>query len=336
MNTTYKILWIEDSEDFYDTTEGLISEIVQDNSMVPQIKYYSQYQQYQAEELVSFDAEIFNQYDQLIIDYALSGITGDQVIRELRERQIYTDIVFYSSEFQKMQDELKNGVPLDGVFLADRDDLTRIVNNVIKKNIRREYNIANVRGLIMDSSSEFDYICRITAVDLFEKLSDPKKDEIIQKAIMFVTEAEKQSSQNFEKLKKKHGKSFINEAMNSVEYVMSNKNRYEIMALILKEYEFAQSIPGSFVDDYESNVIKPRNKLAHAKLYYGECKKRIHIAKKRQVMKCNQNCENCGSAYDIDSCEELRRKLFEYYTLFTKIDSDTNKCLEPEPQLVHV
>lgn len=335
MNTTYKILWIEDSEDFYEATEDLVLEIVRDNSMVPKIKYYSQYQQYRSDELETFDAEIFNQYDQLIIDYALSGITGDQIIRELRDRQIYTDIVFYSSEFQKMQSELKNGTQLDGVFLADRDDLTRIVNNVIKKNIRREYSIANVRGLIMDSSSEFDYICRITAVDLFEKLSDTKKKEVLQKAMEFVVDAEQRSNQNFSKLKQKNGKQFVNSAINSVEYVMSNKDRYKLMELILREFEFAQSIPASFVDDYDSDVIKPRNKLAHAKLYYGECKKRIHIAKKRRILKCNQSCEKCESAYDIGSCEELRRKLFEYHILFARIDSDTNKYLQSELQPAH-
>ena len=108
MNTTYKMLWIDDSEGFYESTEELLVDTVRANYMVPEIKYYVHYQDFQREELEGFDAEIFNQYDQLIIDYALSGITGDEIIRALREKRIYTDVVFYSSEFEAMQQEMRN------------------------------------------------------------------------------------------------------------------------------------------------------------------------------------------------------------------------------------
>ena len=75
MNTTYKILWIDDSEDFYESTEELIMDVVNDNNMLPKIQYYVHYDEFKQEELDKFDAVVFNQYDQIVIDYALSGIT---------------------------------------------------------------------------------------------------------------------------------------------------------------------------------------------------------------------------------------------------------------------
>lgn len=132
----------------------------------------------------------------------MSGITGDEIIRALREKRIYTDVVFYSSEFEAMQQEMRNTNQLDGVFFADRNDLTVVVDRVIKKNIRREYNIANIRGLIMDNSSEFDYICRITSVALFECLSLEKQVEIEEKAKEYVGAAQQQSTKNFDDLEK--------------------------------------------------------------------------------------------------------------------------------------
>ncbi len=333
MNTTYKILWIDDSEDFYESTEELVMDVVNNNNMLSKIQYYVHYKDFKQKELDKFDAVVFNQYDQIIIDYALSGITGDQIIRELRARNIYTDVVFYSSEFDKMREEMKGTDQLDGVFFADRNELTTVVDRVIKKNLRREYDIANIRGLIMDNSSEFDYICRITAVALFEKLDNDKKREIEEKARGFVGNAKQQSEGNFCELEKKHGKSYVKKAIESVEYVMSNKDRYQLMAMILREFDFAQDVPEDFVDQYDANVIRPRNKLAHSKLFYGECMKKLHIAKTRQVLKCNGDCEHCTSEYSIETCEVLRRRLFEYYLLFQNIDRKVSSYLEKDKQL---
>lgn len=328
MNTNYRILWIDDTEDYYESAVELIRDIVSENNMVPQIKYYEHYEDYEAEELAGFDAEIFNQYDQLIIDYALSGITGDSIIRNLRARGIYTDIVFYSSEFTKMQEELQKGTQLDGVFLADRNDLTSVVGNVIKKNLRREYNIANIRGLIMDNSSEFDYICRITAVDLFNALPPEKQGEIEAVARTYIEAAQKQSKHSFEEIGSKKGSSFVKKAMHSVDYVMSNKDRYSLMTLILKAFDFAHDFSSTLADEYDAEIIKPRNKLAHSMLFCGDCKKRLHIVKDRQDLKCNHDCTNCSSSYSIETCEALRKRLFEYYKLFHQIDERTATYLK--------
>lgn len=328
MNTTYKMLWIDDSEDFYESTEELLKHTVHANYMVPDIRYYVHYQDFQREELEGFDAEIFSQYDQLIIDYALSGITGDEIIRVLRGKKIYTDVVFYSSEFEAMQEEMKKTNQLDGVFFADRSDLTVVVDRVIKKNIRREYNIANIRGLIMDNSSEFDYICRITSVALFDFLSPEKQAEIEERAKEYVGMARQQSTKNFDDLEKKHGKTYVRKAIESVEYVMSNKDRYSLMAMILREFDFADYVPDDLVENYTTDVITPRNQLAHSKLYYGECRKKLHIAKTRQILKCNEDCEHCKSKYSVESCEYLRKRLFEYYELFQRIDQSMSEHLE--------
>ena len=61
MNTTYKILWIDDSEDFYESTEELIMDVVNGNNMLPKIQYYVHYEEFKQEELDKFDAVVFNQ-----------------------------------------------------------------------------------------------------------------------------------------------------------------------------------------------------------------------------------------------------------------------------------
>ncbi len=167
---------------------------------------------------------------------------------------------------------------------------------------------------------------------MFDKLDKDKKEEIEKIARGFVDDASQQSSNNFRDLGKKHGKSYVKKAIESVEYVMSNKDRYRLMTIILREFDDFKNIPEDFADTYNESVIKPRNKLAHSKLFYGECKKKLHIAKTRQELKCNHDCDHCISEYSIESCEMLRNRLFEYYQMFQKIDRTVSSCLEEDIQ----
>lgn len=328
MNTQFRILWIDDSFDYYESTEELIQAQVLSNNMIPSIHFFDDYEEFRRKELDNFEEEIFNRYDLLIIDYALSDITGIEIIQELRKKQIYTDIVFYSSELPKMRDEVKRGDLLDGIFFADRKDLTSAVNNVIRKNMRREYSIANIRGLIMDSTSEFDYICRITATDLFSKLSEEDQKDVETQLREFVEAASRRSTKTFEGLDRKKGQRYVSTAMNSTDYVMSNVDRYSILNLILQRSGLFTYVPEDLDKCYDVDVIKARNKLAHSMLFYGECQKKLHITKVRQELKCDMKCDDCKAEYDLEACELLRKKLFDYYRLFAKIDKQTSAYLK--------
>lgn len=327
MNTTYRLLWIDDDDDYIESTIELIEDTVKSNNMVPVIKTYSVYADYQKNELENFDIDVFNLYDQIIVDYALSGITGDQLIRELRAHNIFTDIVFYSSNFEAMQNEVKAGDQLDGVFFSRRENLTGVIDRVIKKNLKREYSISNIRGLIMDSTSEFDYICRTTTLALFDKLPSEKQAEVATKVKEYVGNAKAKSAGNFNKLDSLSEKKLVEASLSSVEYVMDNKDRYSIMSLVVREFIDNPLLNDDFSDKYQSNLIKPRNDLAHNKLFYGKCLKKLHIAKKRQRLECNQDCEHCTSKYSIEKCEELRKLIFSYYLLFSSINQSVDEIL---------
>lgn len=127
MNTIYKMLWIDDSDEFVEMTQELLEDVVKNNNMISKLTIYNTFEEFEKEELDNFDAEIFNLYDQIVIDYALSGTTGDKIIRDLRSRNIYTDIVFYSSNFDNLKEELRNSDEhLDGVFVH-REKILRVL-----------------------------------------------------------------------------------------------------------------------------------------------------------------------------------------------------------------
>ena len=330
MDMTYKILWIDDAEDYVDSTKELVVQAIQNRFMDADIESYSDYDEFKSEKLENFDATSFDFYDLILMDFALSGTTGDAVIRELRSKEIYTDIVFYSSDKENMESSLKNSDQLNGVFLAERANLLEIIGRVVQKNLKREYRISNIRGLIMDSTSEFDYICQSTTIALFEKLSSEQQDVIVRKAKEYVESAASKSGQNFEGLNKKVGKSFIKNAIQSVEYVMDNKDRYALMGLIVKFFDDGPIAQEDFSQKYSDELIKPRNKLAHAKLVYGKCHQKLHPIKNRSIPSCDGKCDSCSNEYDMEKCEYLRAAIYNYYKVFQNIEKKTNELVPLE------
>lgn len=330
MDMTYKILWIDDAEDYVDSTKELVVQAIQNRFMDADIESYSDYDEFKSEKLENFDATSFDFYDLILMDFALSGTTGDAVIRELRSKEIYTDIVFYSSDKENMESSLKNSDQLNGVFLADRANLLEIIGRVVQKNLKREYRISNIRGLIMDSTSEFDYICQSTTIALFEKLSSEQQDVIVRKAKEYVESAASKSGQNFEGLNKKVGKSFIKNAIQSVEYVMDNKDRYALMGLIVKFFDDGPIAQEDFSQKYSDELIKHRNKLAHAKLVYGKCHQKLHPIKNRSIPSCDGKCDSCSNEYDMEKCESLRAAIYNYYKVFQNIEKKTNELVPLE------
>ena len=60
---------------------------------------------------------------------------------------------------------------------------------------------------------------------------------------------------------------------------MDNKDRYALMGLIVKFFDDGPIAQEDFSQKYSDELIKPRNKLAHAKLVYGKCHQKLHPIK---------------------------------------------------------
>lgn len=179
----------------------------------------------------------------------------------------------------------------------------------------------------MDSTSEFDYVCRTTTMELFDRLSEEKKQEIVNKAKEFVSNAEGNTKSNFSMLEKLQGKSFLKKALNATEYVMNNKDRYAVMAKVVREFVEDSRYDDSFSELYQTQLIKPRNDLAHSKLFYGSCQKKLHIAKEKQELACNHQCDSCTSKYSIDECERIRNIVYNYYVQFKELNNMIDRLI---------
>lgn len=149
MKIKYNILWVENERDWLDSIVDDIKDFVEDLGF--QFSY----------EVASGKSEIsdYNKYDLILMDLNLaSEPTGDEIIREIRAMDIYTDVVFYSASGIAAIRAKGREKELEGVYYSGRNKELFLgkVQGVIMTTIRKTQDLTNLRGLVMAEVSELD------------------------------------------------------------------------------------------------------------------------------------------------------------------------------------
>ena len=101
MNVNFKVLWFEDEMGWRPSSERSMKKIIESHNLVPIITW-KKGDEGDAEE------ELKKEYDLILMDYELRGTMGNILIKKLRQFDIYTDVVFYSGNYNKMVKALYN------------------------------------------------------------------------------------------------------------------------------------------------------------------------------------------------------------------------------------
>ena len=152
MNLTYKILWFEDQIDFVDTYIPDFKKYIENFGL----KFIKPIIETDSSKMQAID---YNEFDLILMDYKLSdGDKGDIIISRIRELNIYTDIIFYSSS---RIDELRQSIQrngLDGIYCVSRAEASFLpkVKDIIKQTLRKVFDLNALRGIVMATVSDFD------------------------------------------------------------------------------------------------------------------------------------------------------------------------------------
>lgn len=264
MNTFFRILWFEDEVSWYNMEKIRINSILQEHYLTP--------------EIVRKDGDDFdiseltgNDYDLIIMDYKLAeGTTGDTVVAGIRENNILTDILFYSSEEHNMLNAISKGMPpIDGVYLTKRDYtiFTEKARNLINKIVKRSEDLVNLRGFVMDGSSDFEVRIQEILNIVWNKFTEEEKgvlEEAVQKTI-------KRNEDRDQKTKKK----VLGEtptfpaAVNNMHFFSHSDRLYlleKAIKILLDNYNLSEEEEySSFKSNYEKEISNYRNALGHRK-----------------------------------------------------------------------
>lgn len=264
MNTFFKILWFEDEVTWFNMERLRINSILQEHYLIPEIVRKNG-DDFDISELTG------NDYDLIIMDYKLAeGTTGDTVVTAIRENNILTDILFYSSEEHNMLTAISKGMPpIDGVYLTKRDYnlFTQKAENLINKIVKRSEDLVNLRGFVMDGSSDFEVRIQEILNIVWNKFTEEEKgilEEAVQRTI-------KRNEDRDQKTKKKvlEVNPTFPAAVNNIHFFSHSDRLYlleKAIKILLDNYSLSEEEEfSSFKAYYEKEISNYRNALGHRK-----------------------------------------------------------------------
>ena len=317
MDTNFRIIWFEDIDEWFNTLSRRVIRYIKNKNFKVDIKRIKK-----ADEFIIDNMEI-QSYDLMIIDYELekaddgnvtSVIHGSDIISEIRQGKFVNDILFYSSHGYDIISKVMRDSNLQGVFIADRnnDEFVEMVQRLIDKSIRRVENIINIRGIVMDATSEFDNKIRDLISIMWNNLGD-KEEKIssdIKKKILL------DNKKTAEKLYDKY-QTIVQENIDDLlqerdfnaykqarllSWCIDANERIKIHLHKILQNNIDDYAEGhTFFERYKEDVIDYRNALAHVKnapIHNGKC----------YIGRINEE----EIIFDSNLCKRIRKTIIQY------------------------
>jgi CheY-like chemotaxis protein len=234
----------------------------------------------------------------ILIDYNLSQKKkGDEIIEDLRQKEIFTDVVFYSAQDSFVKETKPH---LDGVFYSPIGNLVDKTKTVINVTLKKNQDLNNIRGLFIAETIDLtmqieDLISKILCLNVEqltffvhqiirdEFFNDVSKYKIVRRffadAILVIDEKIKSASAEEQK------------ELNSLKERIRNTDE-----------EFGH---------FRKEVIELRNALAHA---------RRSESNRRNLFTYNRD-KNCIKIeiFNEARCIEIREQFVKYSGQIAKI-----------------
>ena len=296
MKLEYKILWLDDNKKAIeeDSYSSEIEEHLREKAFIPEIM------------LVDHKDEFFRNLDSVDFDLILTDFnlndtdTGDKIIQQVRNRSIFTEIMFYSA-----QSEIKNTINLDRITFLDTSKTTskNHYQDVIEKaislidlTIKKFENIVVMRGMIMQETSSLDTIIKNIVVKYLKTLDDNNKQTLLEDILFSI---EENATEKYNKARSKK----INDILKD-NVLFSSDQKIKALGKILIELKFED-----FSNGYSEDMILNRNKLAHAELIKNDQGKDCFKSKNNEII------------FDEVFCLQIRKNLINYRKKIENIQS---------------
>lgn len=262
MRLQYKILWVDDNiEDFIelgikDEFEEYLNKLAFDAHIV-----CFETAEKALEEVVPQKEK----YDLILSDFNISGgDQGNQLIKKIRDGEVFTEILFYSAQ-TNFEEAAKN-------LYQDRVSFLSLVGDdgyrgfkekvywLVDQTISKLQEINNIRGLVMAETSSLDNF----VVDILNSYFSQEEDETTQKLKTAIVKSIKTSAKgNFNKAEKIEELE-IDEILKERLFDADKKARAIGKLITLKEIN-NNPLFENFYSEYKEHVLDIRNDLAHAK-----------------------------------------------------------------------
>lgn len=328
MRYDMRVLWVEDTPVSYKEMKELLESYTEEMGISIEFRHI--------EDAVTFrkrieeEKEGFKLYDICFMDYSLSHkVFGSDIIKELRRNGMDIDILFYSSQYEeKIRAAIKEDLnSFEGVYVSDRDHFEERALSLLEKNSRRLLSLSNIRGFLMDRTSENDYTVKSYIMKKYDQLPEENKKEITKVFLEYTRNRGKDVTKVIEKTLKRLEQAEIADIKEEINilpsYICPIKFKYNIFARIL-EANGDKNFADASLKEYNSNIVKVRNDLAHKKLEVCYHQKNILYfddVEQFEQRKCPPSCDQHTNDYKIslEQWENIRKDIIKYDKCFDAV-----------------
>lgn len=294
MNLKYRILWIENEEDWVESIEDQIQEYLEDYGFV-----------YERKLIAKEESDInYNDYDLILMDLNLADQpNGAELISKIRDLGVYTDVVFYSASGI---DELRakgREKELEGVFYSGRTPDTAFVNRVkavIDATLKKVQDLNNLRGLVMAEVSELDALMDKNILSYF---NTEERMALFHQHITANREKTLQKSLN---CNNKCELSWRGKDIQEIVSLLDSSQKARAIKIIIEQSRPDLYSESNFYEEYNATIITPRNELAH-------CKSEIRDGQEILLTRKGDKCFN--EAF----FKEVRKNILKYSSIFNEL-----------------
>ena len=314
------VYWVEDTPTWAKSEKDIMRYELQDLGIMVDFKSESNADTAKAE--IANSCKGFKKYDLFFIDYNISSdIDGQAIINSLRQNNVDVDILFYSADREK---EIRTTISqnlsdFEGVYVANRNTFHEKALALIEKNARKLLSIQNIRGKLMDCTSENDFIIKSYILKKFPELNNDQKKRVVAVINEYmkstiITQTEQISSEC--KKIDESGISKIKDFMDLPSFIVPLELKYKLFEEISRELG-----ENATIQNYFSNVVKKRNVLAHKKLDICDNLDHIKYCDTLNQFKnraCNTSCDQCTGEFSItvDEWEQIRKDTNAFTLIF--------------------
>jgi len=272
MNYIFNVLWFEDNVGWYGLEKIQLESIVEEHCLKCNISR-KRGSDFNVTEL------LHESFDLILMDYDLATEqSGEKIICDIREENVFTDILFYSSQYDAMIAAIKDiSPPIDGVYYSNRkiEEFHEKLSGLIAKIVQRSENLINLRGFVLDNTSDFELRTKEILNICWQKFSEEQQSKLVDGVNDLLNKKCRWIKKQIE-VAKKQDEIFV--YSNNNDHLLSISDRLDLFQIILpilsSDFEMPKYIcPTNFKEFYIESVNMYRNRLGHIKL--GE--KTIHI-----------------------------------------------------------
>lgn len=303
MRIGYKIFWVEDDDSWFDGAKKLFEDTLEDWGFKLDV---SRAKNFEAVKTI-IEEDGLQDFDLLIVDLKLNNNEeeyGNQVIGLIRDKEIYTDIIFYSSAIDRVHEIMKSN-ELEGVYTSSRTNLETKFEKVAHTTIKKIQEVNTIRGLLMAETSNLDDLMMgIIESCLNSDMSELIGEYVSKKMLDTANDNLKIANSDQDVLTKIRSRVFTSVHKAKAIGEICKRKKINLNELSPDLYNKSDS----FYQKYYDLVISTRNIFGHVK----EIEKN---GKKVLVSTLSGNEE----VFNEDRCIEIRKTLIKYREILEAI-----------------